>query len=86
MFKKVLAGVLTGLMVIGMVGCGPKSPVGGGDAAKNDKYKIGIITGTVSQGEEEFRAAEKMKKKVWRQDSTSNLSRQFYEGARNNNC
>jgi len=26
-------------------------------------YKIGIITGTVSQGEEEYRAAEKMKAK-----------------------
>ena len=38
----------------------------GGDAeepqAAASDYKIGIITGTVSQGEEEFRAAENMKK------------------------
>jgi len=63
MLKKVLAGVLTGLMVLGMVGCGPKSPVGNGGDTKKDNYKIGIITGTVSQGEEEYRAAEKMKLK-----------------------
>lgn len=62
MLKKVLAGVLTGIMVLGMVGCGPKSPVQGNTDKKND-YKIGIITGTVSQGEEEYRAAEKMKAK-----------------------
>lgn len=32
-------------------------------AESNDNYKIGIVTGTVSQGEEEFRAAENMIKK-----------------------
>lgn len=31
------------------------------EAPKSDDYKIGIMTGTVSQGEEEFRAAENMK-------------------------
>jgi len=63
MLKKVLAGVLTGIMVLGMVGCGPKSPVESGKDDKAKNYKIGIITGTVSQGEEEYRAAEKMKEK-----------------------
>ena len=29
------------------------------DAANNDNWKVAILTGTVSQGEEEFRAAEK---------------------------
>jgi Protein of unknown function (DUF3798) len=63
LLKKVLAGVLTGLMVLGMVGCGPKAPVAGGSETEKANYKIGIITGTVSQGEEEYRAAEKMKQK-----------------------
>lgn len=31
--------------------------------ASNDNYKVGVITGTVSQGEEEYRAAENMKAK-----------------------
>ena len=33
------------------------------EAAEEKSYKIGIITGTVSQGEEEYRAAENMKAK-----------------------
>lgn len=65
--KKLLAALLSAMLVFGMVGCGQNNsgdgggsdqPSGGGDAAT---YKIGIMTGTVSQGEEEFRAAEKMK-------------------------
>lgn len=36
----------------------PSDTTAGGDTGK---YKIGIITGTVSQGEEEFQAAEEMK-------------------------
>ncbi|MEG1256086.1 DUF3798 domain-containing protein [Clostridium sp.] len=61
MKKKLLATILAGVMTLGIVGCTPKDPTAGGDAKGKD-YKIGIITGTVSQGEEEYRAAEEMKK------------------------
>ena len=62
--KKLLAALMSAVMILGLVGCGgsntsSEQPAeGGGDAPA---YKIGILTGTVSQGEEEFRAAEKMK-------------------------
>ena len=55
---------MSAVMILGLVGCGGSGSSsndqtdGGGDAPA---YKIGILTGTVSQGEEEFRAAEKMK-------------------------
>ncbi|MEG0132922.1 MAG: DUF3798 domain-containing protein [Clostridium sp.] len=63
MKKKLLATILAGVMALGIVGCTPKSPTTGGDNKPQEKkYKIGIITGTVSQGEEEYRAAEEMKK------------------------
>lgn len=64
MKKRLLAICLSAAMIIGIAGCAPKAPTsedGGDDKAKD--YKIGIITGTVSQGEEEYRAAENMKKK-----------------------
>ncbi|WP_312640652.1 DUF3798 domain-containing protein [Hydrogenoanaerobacterium sp.] len=65
--KKFLALVLALTMVLSLAACGskpaPEAPSGstpdGGAAPAN--YKIAIITGTVSQGEEEFRAAEQMK-------------------------
>lgn len=62
MKKKLLATMLAGLMVFGAVGCTPKGPAST-DEGGTKKYKIGIITGTVSQGEEEYRAAEQMKEK-----------------------
>ncbi len=62
MKKKLLATVLTGVMIFGMIGCTPKDPTAG-KKTEEKSYKIGIITGTVSQGEEEYRAAEAMKKK-----------------------
>ena len=58
--KKLLALLLALVMVFGLVACGGK---GGNDDKKDPDYKIGIITGTVSQGEEEFQAAQNMKKK-----------------------
>lgn len=64
MKKRLLAICLSAAMIMGIAGCAPKAPTsenGGEDKAKD--YKIGIITGTVSQGEEEYRAAENMKKK-----------------------
>ncbi|MEJ8555230.1 DUF3798 domain-containing protein [Tepidibacter sp. Z1-5] len=56
MIKKILAIFMATVMIIGLVGCGQV-------AEKKEGFKIGIMTGTVSQGEEEYRAAEKMKKK-----------------------
>ncbi|MEG2018644.1 MAG: DUF3798 domain-containing protein [Clostridium sp.] len=62
MKNKLLATVLSVVMILGIVGCTPKDPTSSGDA-EGENYKIGIITGTVSQGEEEYRAAEAMKEK-----------------------
>lgn len=66
--KKVLALVLALVMVLSLAACAkPAAPAetsaGGEQAAeqpKAEKFKIAVYTGTVSQGEEEFRAAEKM--------------------------
>lgn len=53
MTKKLIAIFLSVLMLLGVASCKPKE--------EKQKFKIGVITGTVSQGEEEYRAAEKMK-------------------------
>ncbi len=61
MKKKFLAFLLVTLLVISTTGCGKKeAPATGGE---NLGFKIGLVTGTVSQGEEEFRAAENAVKK-----------------------
>ncbi|OZV10932.1 hypothetical protein CIW83_17345 [Tissierella sp. P1] len=52
--KKIFVLFLVAILVISLTGCGTKTTSG-----KTD-YKIGIVTGTVSQGEEEFRAGERM--------------------------
>lgn len=64
--KKLLAMTLAAAMTLSLTACtndAPSSSGGdsstGGDATAS--YKIAIITGTVSQGEEEFRQAEKMR-------------------------
>lgn len=56
MIKKILAIFMAVFMIIGLVGCNQVAD------EKKESFKIGIMTGTVSQGEEEYRAAEKMKK------------------------
>ena len=66
--KKVLALVLALVMVLSLAACAkPAEPAAGNEPAGNEpeekKFKIAVYTGTVSQGEEEFRAAEKMAKK-----------------------
>ena len=56
--KKLLCMIMALTMVLGLAACG-----GSGEPADNGEavdYKIGIITGTTAQGEEEVRAAEKM--------------------------
>lgn len=56
--KKILSVLLVALLLVGICACG-------GGKTENDApaYKIGIITGTVSQGDEEYAAAQKMKEK-----------------------
>ena len=56
--KKIIIFLLVGVMMFStLVGCTTDTTTGDAD---NSDYKIGIVTGTVSQGEEEFRAAEQM--------------------------
>lgn len=55
--KRKLSLLLTVLMVILTVGCRGKATT---SSSETDNYKIGIITGTVSQGEEEYQAAQNM--------------------------
>lgn len=57
-FNKVLCMVLALVLVLGLAACGSSS--GSGSTAD---FKIGIITGTVSQGEEEYQAAQQLKEK-----------------------
>lgn len=66
MKRKFLVFLLITLLIISATGCGKQeAPAGGneGESANNEDelgFKIGIVTGTVSQGEEEFRAGEDM--------------------------
>ncbi len=62
MKKKLLSLLLITLLIIGVTGCGNKQAPATGDK-ENLGFKIGLVTGTVSQGEEEFRAAENAVKK-----------------------
>ncbi len=70
--KKLLSLLLAALMLFSLAACAgtpatPSTPDGNdasdvsNEAPVASNYKIAIITGTVSQGEEEFRAAENMK-------------------------
>lgn len=59
MTKKIICLALALLMVVAVFGCKKAEE----PAAKSDDFKIGIITGTVSQGEEEYQAAQNMKAK-----------------------
>lgn len=63
--KKFLSIFLIFIMMFSLVACGGGNETGdsGGSEGEGKDYKIGIMTGTVSQGEEEFRAAEKLKEK-----------------------
>lgn len=73
MTKKLVCLLLALVMVFALVGCRSaapaetpaegEAPVSGEAATPTGDYKIGIITGTVSQGEEEYQAAQNMIKK-----------------------
>ena len=56
--KRLVTLLLALVMVFSLVACG-----GSSDKAASSDYKIGIITGTVSQGEEEYQAAQNLKAK-----------------------
>lgn len=53
MFKRVIVVLLVVVMAMSMVACGNQATTG-----KDGKWKIGIMTNTVSQNEEEYRAAQ----------------------------
>ena len=55
--KRLVTLLLALVMVFSLVACGS------GEKAASADYKIGIITGTVSQGEEEYQAAQNLKAK-----------------------
>jgi hypothetical protein len=55
--------VLIALCLLALTACsgGSESPTGGGDSRTDGlDFRIGILTGTVSQGEDEFRGAERV--------------------------
>ena len=60
--KKILCVLLTIAMIFGLAGCGGNTAAGGetasGDTAGEAKFKIGIVTGSVSQSEDDRRGAE----------------------------
>ena len=60
MKKRLISILLIVLMMLSFSACEKKGEKGEGEAPK---FKIGVMTGTVSQGEEEYRAAEKVKAK-----------------------
>ena len=57
--KRLVTLLLALVMVFSLVACGGAS----NEAASKADYKIGVITGTVSQGEEEYQAAQNLKAK-----------------------
>ena len=57
MKKKFLVFLLIGILLIATTGCGKGKTT---STVEDFGFKVGIVTGTVSQGEEEFRAAENM--------------------------
>lgn len=67
--KKVISLLLALAMTVSLVACSSAGAAAGdapvsteaGEATSD--YKIGIITGTVSQGEEEYQAAQNLKAK-----------------------
>jgi predicted small lipoprotein YifL len=68
--KKSMAFVLILMMIFSMTGCGGSAPEQAAEPSEQNAspaetptgsaYKIGVMTGTVSQNEEEYRAAENM--------------------------
>lgn len=64
MKKAIFVSIIAVMLVAALAGFAP---------AKQDDFVIGIMTGTVSQGEEEFRAAQNARSKVPRQNHYRNV-------------
>jgi len=63
--KKFLSVMLSLVLLLSIAGCSgssdaPAADSGSEETTESAGFKIGIVTGTVSQGEEEFRAAQNM--------------------------
>jgi hypothetical protein len=63
MTKRLVALLLVAMMLFTLTACGRGGDQGDNGGEDEATYKIGIITGTVSQGEEEYQAAQRMKEK-----------------------
>ena len=61
MKKRLLSLLLVATMVFALVAC--SSSTSGDKKEEKSNYKIGIVTGTVSQGEEEYQMAQDLQKK-----------------------
>lgn len=62
--KKLISMLLVCAMALSLVACGSQSTSKDDTDKKSDvDYKIGIVTGTVSQGEEEYQKAQDLKEK-----------------------
>lgn len=76
--KKVVSLLLALIMAFSLVACGEKK----GETDDNTvPYKIGIVTGSVSQSEDDRRGAEGTPEGVWRgYGPAGHLSRQLHRG------
>ena len=66
MFKRILPTLVAGMLAVMGWGCSgqqAKEPASQTAASQAEGFKIGIMTGTVSQSEEEFRAGQQIAKK-----------------------
>ncbi len=62
--KRIISMLLVLVMSVSLVACSSAGTTTNNNASGSDSdFKIGIITGTVSQGEEEYQQAQKMKEK-----------------------
>ncbi len=77
--KKVVAIVLVLLMAFSLFACNKQTDPEKPDPDVKADYKIGIVTGTVSQGEEEYLAATNMKKKYGDMIVTATYPDKFQE-------
>jgi len=78
MVKRILVTMLVLTMVIGLAACTPKDPeVQTPPTPTGPDFKIGIMTGTVVQNEEEYRMAEQMKAKYGDMIVTTTYPAQF---------
>lgn len=61
MLKRIFALGMAVVLTLGMAACGEKTDTASGSSENN--WKIGIMTGTVSQNEEEYRSAQNVQAK-----------------------